>query len=317
MYACLDLGSNSFHLLVAEYRDGSIETIERFSARVQLGEGLSMDGNISTEAFERGLQCLDWFREHIRKLPIESMWAVGTNALRQAENAEAFLAEARARGFDIDVIDGEQEAALVYAGVTVNAADDDIKRLVIDIGGGSTELIIGQSGVTRFVRSLVIGCVSWRDKYINERLTALELEQRLEQAQRAAEQVFEPLGDPMKEIGWQQVYASSGTAKMLAAACAGRGDPAGEINRATLLALRDSVVKVTRDNREQLPGVKPARRDVLLSGWCIMASLMQVLEIDRLCYSATALREGMLCTLAGKVSGDSLFRQPHIVRIRR
>ncbi len=317
MYACLDLGSNSFHLLIADYRKGHIDVIERFSAKVQLGEGLAVDGRISDAAFERGLHCLDWFRDHLRRLPVSRMWAVGTNALRQADNAPAFLIEAARRGFDIDVVSGEQEAALVYAGVTADLPDDGQHRLVIDIGGGSTELVVGRNAEVLNANSLAMGCVSWRDRYFGNDQSLASLTGSVDQAMQAAGEVFAAVRGVLRDAGWQSAFASSGTARMLASVCAGKGAAAGEIRRSTLMSLKEQVLRVASDSRYSLTGVKTARRDVLLSGWCIMLSFMEIMEIETLRLSDTALREGMLCALAGKVSGDTLFERPQIITFRR
>ncbi|MDP1757841.1 MAG: exopolyphosphatase, partial [Pseudohongiella sp.] len=157
MYACVDLGSNSFHLLIARWHDGAHEIVERFSEKVQLGEGLSQSLTINAEAFQRGLLCLEAFALALERYPIKYLWVVGTNALRVADNSQDFITQAKSRGFDVDVVTGLEEAALVYAGVMSALPQDDQVRLVIDIGGGSTELIVGKGPDQLQAHSLPIG----------------------------------------------------------------------------------------------------------------------------------------------------------------
>ncbi len=294
MYACLDLGSNSFHLLVARLTDDGVEVVERFSEKVQLGEGLSASGVISPAAFQRGLECLQRFQNVINNHPIEQYWALGTNALRVARNAEEFLEAAKQIGFEISVITGTQEAILVFAGVNSVLPDSADTRLVIDIGGGSTEMIIGRKGKRLLTHSLPIGCVSWRDCWFNEPMVSTaELEKALDLAIDAACKVFRKVRPSMKNHPWQSVYASSGTAKMLAAVCQENGLSSSGIHLDSLLAMRPLIVQSVLE-KKLLPGLKENRSDLLMPGWSVLTALMQTYAIDTVYFSATALREGML-----------------------
>jgi exopolyphosphatase / guanosine-5'-triphosphate,3'-diphosphate pyrophosphatase len=295
MYACLDLGSNSFHLLIAQsIVPGRIEIVERFSEKVQLGEGVVKHRRISQTAFQRGLDCLRRFREVIDRYPVQSCWALGTNALRVAENAEEFIRAAAAYGFQLAVITGEQEAALVYAGVVSALPHDSEGRLVIDIGGGSTELIVGSGRSAKFSRSLPVGCVSWRDQWFDEFFpTRRDYLGQLIRACDAASAVFGTIVPEVRKFGWDSVYASSGTAKMLSSVCQANDLGDGEITLESLYALQPLIVDSTL-NGELLQGLAENRRDLVLPGWAILTALMETLQLQRIGFSPTALREGML-----------------------
>lgn len=295
MYACIDLGSNSFHLLIGEWLDGRIRIIERCSEKVQLGEGLPASGIISPAAFQRGLACLQHFESLMAQHNVLRYWALGTNTFRVASNTDDFIAAAADIGLEIAVISGVQEAVLIYAGVQAGLPPSDVNRLVIDIGGGSTELIIGSGPQRLITQSLPIGCVSWRDRYFadQEGLGLPQLEQALAEAGEAALAIFQAIAPGISHYQWAEAYASSGTAKMLALICQEHGGAEGVISLARLQQLRERLL-LSISIGQELPGLKDRRRDLLLPGYVIMESLMLVIGCEHIAFSATALREGML-----------------------
>ncbi|MEY3667276.1 MAG: hypothetical protein RL572_816 [Pseudomonadota bacterium] len=295
MYACVDLGSNSFHLLIARWHDGRSEIVERFSHIVQLGEGVTLSGEISPAAFGRGIDSLREFVDVMSRYPLRQYWALGTNALRLARNAPQFLAAARELGLEVSVISGLQEAVLVYLGVMSGLPQTDEVRLVADIGGGSTEVIIGRQGARLVTGSLPIGCVSWRDRFFTPLAGKPSLlSQVLDDAVAEARKVFEGLRAESLLHPWEAAYASSGTAKMLAAILQMRGLPEGQISRQSLQALRGDLLACAADTSALLPGLKERRKDLLLPGWAVLAGMMDAFEIESMQFSPTALREGML-----------------------
>lgn len=296
MYACIDLGSNSFHLLIAQWQEGRSEIVERFSHIVQLGEGVTITGEISPAAFARGMQSLQEFRDVMSRYPIQQYWALGTNALRLARNAPEFIQKARELGLDISVISGIQEAILVYLGVLSALPPNKDTRLIVDIGGGSTEIIIGRQTQRYITRSLPIGCVSWRDKYFQDAATAspAQLERSLERATAAALEIFSAAQEDFAKTPWDAAYASSGTAKMLAMICHYRGHEEGCINLLALEAMRADVLACAADPERLLPGLKDARKNLLLPGWSVLVGLMRACQLSSIRFSPTALREGML-----------------------
>ena len=296
MYACIDLGSNSFHLLIAQWHNEKSQIVERFSNIVQLGEGVAITGEISPAAFERGIVCLQEFKDVMSKYPIERYWALGTNALRLANNADDFIAAAREVGLDISVISGVQEAILVYMGVLSNLPKREDTRLVVDIGGGSTEIIIGQQEKRFVTNSLPIGCVSWRDRYFQglTDATPTQLEHSLDEATDAASEVFAAVQDSFQKYRWVEAFASSGTAKMLAMVCQYRGYREGSISLLALEAMKEDVLRCAADPELLLPGLKDRRKDLLMPGWAVLVGLMRACSLQHIAFSPTALREGML-----------------------
>ncbi len=291
MYACIDLGSNSFHLLIGEWEAGRIRIIERCSEKVQLGEGVGAAGVISAPAFERGLLCLQHFRILMDQYPLQQYWALGTNTFRVTANAHEFLECASKIGLNISIISGVQEAVLIYAGVITALPLSDAHRLVIDIGGGSTEVIVGKKHARLLTESLAIGSVAWRDRFFSTGPAAVpELEQRMEAAVTAAQRVFDGFSPAINKLGWSESYASSGTIKMLAAICESAG---GQIHLQVLRGLKTKLATCIARGTD-LPAIKERRRDLLLPGWSVLVGLMQSYDIEMINFSATALREGML-----------------------
>ncbi|MEC8408553.1 MAG: hypothetical protein VXZ31_01855 [Pseudomonadota bacterium] len=294
MHACIDLGSNSFHLLIGEWKQGKIEIVERLSEKVQLGENVRQTGRISPAAFERGLACLRRFADLMAQYPLQQYWALGTNTFRVTDNAEAFIASAGRIGIEISIISGVQEAVLIYAGVITELPSIDIHRLVVDIGGGSTEVIVGSHHQRLLTDSLLIGSVSWRDHFFSDVSPDTEsILLAMDAGRQAAIEVFAAIAPGVARCGWKQAYASSGTVKMLAAICQEQGDPAGIVSLNALRDLKPLLAYVTAE-QEELAGLKEARRDLLLPGWCVLSGLMEAYQVPFVQFSSTALREGML-----------------------
>ena len=294
MQACIDLGSNSFHLLIGEWENGCIRIIERCSEKVQLGEGVRATGLISSDSFRRGILCLQHFKSLLDRYPISQYWALGTNTFRVTENAGKFIDAASELGIDISIISGVQEAVLIYAGVITSLPTTNAHRLVIDIGGGSTEIIIGTAHTRLLTDSLAIGSVAWRDRFFSDdSASAAALENRMQEGVTGATEVFAGVATGINKAGWSEAYASSGTVKMLALICAAHGYGQGQIQLHALHALKHKIASCIA-NGTYLPGLKESRQDLLLPGWCILVGLMETYKVETINFSATALREGML-----------------------
>lgn len=294
MYAVLDLGSNSFHLVIAEKTDGRVSILKTLSSKVQLAEGLSQTGKISRESRERALLAFAQFREELLKYPIHYFCIVGTSALREAKNSAAFLADARALGFPVNVITGQQEAFYIYQGVQSFLPLAEKARLIIDVGGGSTEFSIGAGQEPAAIDSLQIGCVTYRadpDEKITHKLLA-------KIRRRVHEVLDKQLHPEFYDLDYEEVYASSGTAKMLSAVLRENRFTNGMITYKGLLELEEKVVKTGSPQvLENLAGLKTNRRNVFVSGLAIMQSIMDHLGLDHIEYSDFALREGVLLGL--------------------
>jgi exopolyphosphatase/guanosine-5'-triphosphate,3'-diphosphate pyrophosphatase len=294
MHACIDLGSNSFHLLIGEWEQGRIRIIERLSEKVQLGENVRSSGEISPQAFARGIACLKRFKSLMDQYPLENYWALGTNTFRVTRNADEFLAAAEQIGIHISIISGVQEAVLIYAGVITGLPVSDANRLVIDIGGGSTEIIIGRHHDRPFTESLAIGSVAWRDRFFSEASKDTStLLQQMEKGRLAARAVFDVSAPGLKKIGWDEAYASSGTMKMLSQISAGAGFAYGKLKLKALYKLQEQMAHCIASDGD-MTGLKVSRRDLLLPGWCVLVGLMESYGVRKITFSPTALREGML-----------------------
>ena len=294
MYACIDLGSNSFHLLIGEWEKGRVRIIERLSDKVQLGENVKSTGKISPRAYQRGLACLHQFKLLMRQYPLQKYWALGTNTFRVASNADEFIQAAKTLGIDIAIISGVQEAVLIYAGVISALPVSDVTRLIVDIGGGSTEVVLGKGQDRLITESYSIGSVAWRDLFFSDSgFSQSQLLQQMDLGSEQAKNVFASLAPGVKRAGWLEAYASSGTVKMLSYICEEQGYGARQIKKEAIYALKERLANVIATG-QSIAGLNEARRDLLLPGWCILVGLMETYEVSTINFSATALREGML-----------------------
>lgn len=304
--AAVDLGSNSFHLAIARLEHGALRKIDSLSEKVQLAAGLDEQGRLSEAAQQRALACLARFAQRIHGFPAGSVRVVATNALRQASNSADFLPRAEALlGHPIGIIAGREEARLIYLGVAHSLASPG-RRLVIDIGGGSTELIIGEQFDTLATESLEMGCVTWTSRFF----AGGELNpQQFARAQQAAEQEVLAIERAYRRLGWQSVVGSSGTIKAATGILTQMG-LSEDITQQGLLQLRDRVLQHAHVDSITLPGLKNDRRGILPAGLAILLALFQRLHIDHVQYANGALREGVLHDAAGQL------REKHDVRDR-
>lgn len=319
MHACIDLGSNSFHLLIGEWTRGRVRIVERLSEKVQLGENVQDTGRISPEAFQRGLDCLARFRSLLLRHPVREYWALGTNTFRVAENAGDFIDAARRQGIDIATISGVQEAMLIYAGVITSLPASDARRLVIDIGGGSTEVIVGCGHVRLLTESLPVGSVAWRDRFFSggNGRGAGELMERMDRAAAEAARVFSRIAPGVKRAGWLRAHASSGTVKMLANIChaLGQAERDGVIRRKALDGIKRRIAECIAEGAE-LEGLRETRRDLLLPGWSALTGLMASYDVKTIRFSATALREGMLAFMVKRKKARRTLKRADLPKAR-
>ena len=207
--AALDLGSNSFHLVVAKRTDSGFRIVDKHKETVRLASGLDVHGSLKKESIKNAINCISRLSERIRDLPTRGVRIVGTNTLRKAKNSEAFIIEAeKIIGHPIDIISGTEEARLIYLGVTKDIGFVDSKTLVIDIGGGSTEIIIGKNSEPLMLSSLHMGCISQTLKFFQAGNLDIEV---FNQAMVAVAQELEPISLSYRDYGWNKVLGSSGT----------------------------------------------------------------------------------------------------------
>ena len=297
--AAVDLGSNSFHLLVGRIVDGQVYPLDTLREQVQLGAGLTADKRLDRASQARALDVLAQFRERLRGLPRDAVRAVGTNALRVAKNAAAFLREARdTLGFPIEVIAGREEARLIYLGVAHALPPAENRRLVVDIGGGSTELIVGQGLRPRLMESLYMGCVSSSLRHFPEQ----RIDKRsMKSAVLEARQELAAVSRSYLRSGWQEAVGSSGTARSIESILAANGFAANGITRDGLERLRELLTETGRADPDRIAGLKAARAAVLPGGFAVMYAVFDELDIERMAVSEAALRHGVLYDLLGRV----------------
>ena len=299
--AAVDLGSNSFHLQIGRVVDEQIYPLDSLREPVRLGAGLTRDKRIDRAAQLRALEALARFGERLRGFPKGAVRAVGTNALRVAKNAPQFLAEAElVLGFPIEVIFGREEARLIYAGVAHTLSvprEAGEKRLVVDIGGGSTECIIGTGLDPLLTESLHIGCVSASLKFFPEGRID---KQGFRQAELAARSEVQTIVEPYRELGWSEAIGSSGTAKSLAAILQANGWAEQGITLEGLDKLRAALIGIGDVSRIDIAGLRGDRGEILPGGCAIMWAVFSELGIERMAISEGALRQGVLYDMIGR-----------------
>ncbi len=299
MLAAVDLGSNSFRLQVGRVVGDQIYPLDSLREPVRLAAGLTPDKLLDEASQQRAVACLRRFGERLRSLPVEAVRAVGTNSLRVAKNAPAFLKRAQiALGFPIEVVAGREEARLIYLGVTHSLPFSSSRRLVVDIGGGSTEFIIGQGFEPLRLESLYMGCVSFSVKYFPDgRIT----KGALKRAELAARAEVEAIAADFGPEDWEEAVGSSGTAAVLAEMLELNGFSDSGITAEGLDRLRHHLLSMGHTDRLVLAGIKPDRAQVLAGGFAIMAAIFAELGVRRMTLSSGAMRQGILYDLLGRV----------------
>lgn len=304
--AAIDLGSNSFHMIIAKQLQGELRTVDKRGEKVQLAAGLNERGYLSEESMQRGLDCLKGFAKHLRGFKPEAVTVLATNALRVARNRSEFITRAEdILGFQIELIAGREEARLIYLGVSHTQADDEGKRLVVDIGGGSTELIIGERFESKALESLFMGCVSYTQQFFpNNEISELNFHRAVTRARRELLEIQKDY----KDIGWNEVIGSSGTIRATEQILIKKGWSEQGISREGLNKLCKWLTSHKTITDIDLPGFKPLRQQVFIAGVAILKGIFDTFKIKKMAYSDGALREGALWDLIGR-SGHEDVRQ--------
>jgi exopolyphosphatase/guanosine-5'-triphosphate,3'-diphosphate pyrophosphatase len=297
-YVAVDLGSNSFHLKIARMVEDKLDIVDRLRDQVQLAAGLDKHKNLTDEAQARALETLERFGERIRDLPSDHVRAVGTNTLRRARNAGAFIDRAvEALGQNIEIISGQEEARLIYLGVSQMLSDDKGRRLVVDIGGGSTECIVGEAFEPLQAASLYMGCVSYSREFFPEDVIDDEAMRR---AETAALVELETIVRQFRTLGWQSSVGSSGTILAIERILRENGWSLEGITPKGLRKLNKAVLQAGHIDALSMPGLEKARAPVLPGGLAILRAIFDSLGIKRMVPSFGALREGVLFDLVGR-----------------
>jgi exopolyphosphatase / guanosine-5'-triphosphate,3'-diphosphate pyrophosphatase len=303
-YGAVDLGSNSFHMFVVQVANDELHILDRMRERVRLAAGLDSNNHLTEEAEMRALQCLERFGERLRDIPPQLVRAVGTNTFRRAHDATAFLRRAcEALGHQIEIISGLEEARLIYLGVSHSLPDSSERRLVVDIGGGSTECIIGERFEPIEAASLYMGCVSYSMRFFPEGQIT---EKNLRQAETAAQVELETIERKLRTLGWHKSFGSSGTIIALADMLRETDGSSQGITKKGLRKLRKTLLRAGNTKNLSIPGLSSDRAPVLPGGFAILNAVFESLEIDEMKSSTGALREGILYDLLGRIRHEDV-----------
>jgi exopolyphosphatase/guanosine-5'-triphosphate,3'-diphosphate pyrophosphatase len=302
--AAVDLGTNSFHCQIARVVGDQIYPLDALRDPVRLGAGLGKDKRLDETSQERALSCLKRFGERLRGLDRHTVRAIGTNTLRVAKNANAFLRKAEAAlGFPIEVVAGREEARLIYLGVSHSLPVSGEKRLVVDIGGGSTELIIGVNHKPQKLDSLFMGCVSYSLQFFPEgRIT----KSAMRQAELAARTELQHIAANFSRGNWRYAVGSSGTARALAEIMQLNGFEDGRITLAGVDRLRSHLIKAGDMSCAELAGLRADRAPVLPGGLAIMNAVLLELDIDSMVVATGAMRQGVLYDMLGRFHNQDM-----------
>ena len=299
MVAAVDLGSNSFHMIVGKLDNKQLVIVDRLRDAVRLGGGLLPDKTLSKEAWERALESLSKMGQRLRALPYHAVRAVGTNTMRQIRDGGAFLKAAEeALGHPIEIIGGREEARLVYLGVAHGLAAGPETRLVVDIGGGSTEVILGEGLEARERESLFMGCVSMTERFFASGKISQDA---MEKAILAGRVELRPVRRMFHAGQWETAVGSSGTIKAIERVAIANGWSDEGITRAALKKLRRVLVGAGHIDDVKLEGLTDDRRPVFAGGVAVLSAVFKALDIDRMQVSDLALREGLLYELVGHI----------------
>ncbi|KAF0813739.1 Guanosine-5'-triphosphate,3'-diphosphate pyrophosphatase [Andreprevotia sp. IGB-42] len=300
-FAAIDLGSNSFRLQIARNDHGRPLPLITLKETVRLAAGLSEAGQLSGEICDEALAALQRFGTRLAGIPVSHVRAVATNTFRVASNIGDFLPLAeRALGFPIEVINGHEEARLIYLGAAHSLPDGQLPRIVIDIGGGSTEIIVGRGFDAHWMASVQLGCVTWSQRYFPDGVITPE---RLAQAEAATHASLAPYLDELSRHGWQQVVGTSGTARSLADIVQLNGFGPFNLTAGSLARLREVLLRAGHVERVNLQGLRADRRPVLAGGFAIMAGMFAALQLEQMDITLGGLRDGVMYDLLHRAEG--------------
>ena len=311
--AAVDLGSNSFRLEIGRVEHDQFYRTEYLKEAVRQGSGLDEERNLTPEAMQRGWDCLARFGERLAGFGSTEVCAVATQTLREARNRDEFLHKASAvLGFPIDVISGREEARLIYQGVAHSLAPSDERRLVVDIGGSSTELILGKGWKPKLMESYRVGSIAWSARYFADNQFTRHA---FQMAEIAAKAVLDEALNAYRPEDWDVAYGSAGTVGAVGDILAAAGWPAGSVNREGLDWLQDKLINAKSADRVRLLGLKDDRRALIGGGLSVLRAVFDLLQIDQMHLTTGGLRHGLLFNMVGTTPDQSDVRARSVQRL--
>ena len=302
--AAIDLGSNSFHMIVGRLQNGQLQLIDRLREPVRLAGGIDDTQQLHPDVAERALDCLRRFGQRLHDLQPGNIRAVGTNTLRIAQTSSGFIEQAQeALGHSIEVISGIEEARLIHLGVAHSLADAGGQRLIVDIGGGSTELVIGEGFQPVYLESLYMGCVNMSQRFFANGVIS---KKAMKDAILAARLELQASKAILRRLGWSMATGSSGTIRTVRDVVRESGWSDSGISAASLKQLRNSLIDTGHAEEIDFPAVNEDRKPVFAAGVAILSAVFRALKLDRMQYSSGALREGLLYDLLGRIQRQDI-----------
>ncbi|HHT00648.1 MAG TPA: exopolyphosphatase [Thiomicrospira sp.] len=304
LFAAIDLGSNSFHMIIARETHGQMQVVDKHKEMVRLRSGLDKNGKLTDKAFQDGIACLERFGQRIKDIPSKNVRAVGTNTLRNATNSREFLKQAKdVLGHSIQIIAGQEEARLIYLGVAHGLPNSDEQRLVMDIGGGSTEYIIGQQFENSHLTSTEMGCVSITQNFFPKgKITA----ENFNEATAKCRQILRPHRKTLRKKGWNVAIGASGSIKSIGIILEINSWSESGITLQGMHELSKALIKAGSAYSIKLAGLKDERRPVLVGGLAILMATFIELNIEHMQVSQNALREGLIFDTLGRLNAEDV-----------
>lgn len=311
--AAVDLGSNSFRLEIGRIEHGQFYRTEYLKETVRQGNGLDDERKLTPEAMQKGWDCLARFGERLAGFDSSEVRAVATQTLREARNRDEFLLRGNAvLGFPIDVISGREEARLIYQGVAHALPQGNERRLVVDIGGRSTELILGQGFEPKVMESYRVGSIAWSSRYFPD---GVFTKHTFQMAEIAAKAVLDEALDAYRRDAWDVAYGSAGTVGAVGDVLAAAGWPAGSVSQDGLDWLQDKLISAQSADRIRLPGMRDDRRAIIGGGLSVLRAVFELLQIDQLQQATGGLRHGLLFDLIGSTEDKTDVRSQSVQRL--
>lgn len=305
--AAIDLGSNSFHMIVCRLEKGKLSTVDRLREMVRLASGLDSHKNLDIDTQNKALACLERFAQRIRGFPADSVRIVGTNTLRTAKNASEFIGKAeKILGHPIDIIAGIEEARLIYQGVANSLGSNANACFVMDIGGGSTEYIIGSNGIAQTKESLSMGCVTVSQKFFKKGIIS---KKAFKKATLYVQQKLAPYRHQFNSQYWDEAIGASGSLHCIHKVLIAQKWSNNGITQAGMEKLVEYIIKHNHINELSLPKLSTERLPVFLGGVIITYTTLQKLDIEQMTVSSGALREGLVHDLLGRIYNHDIRSQ--------